>query len=147
MHYLLNMNVTESWMTIFWLYYALLGCRIQYLNSYIVHYVGNRQPFEIQPQCGIWGAVGKVKAAVMSFQTPRKRLIPIKGEESPLIFWNLCVITLRCEQRNSEWFDVKSEEHAKSELFTVVVIETRRLKSLMQDMQDLVRLKVTYFFV
>ena len=38
--------------------FAPLWCRIQYLNSYVVHYVGSRMAFKIQPQREKKGAAG-----------------------------------------------------------------------------------------
>ena len=53
----------------------------------------------------------------------------------PPVFQNFCQVQLwRCKQSHLDWFGVKCsvlEKLAESELFTVVLIGTRRLKSLL----------------
>ena len=61
MDHLLSMDEADSQMTIFFfLYYVVFVCRSQRLNSYLVHYVGSREPFEAQPQREKRGAVSLV---------------------------------------------------------------------------------------
>ena len=49
---------SESHKLFFSYFFALLGCKIQYLNSYVVLGVGSREPFEIQHHQEKRGAAG-----------------------------------------------------------------------------------------